>query len=313
MLSKILKISLYTVLGLIVICCVLFGHRDKSLEELKGKYAPSPSAFIDIDGMTVHYRDEGNPNDSLPLVLIHGTSSSLHTYDAWVAAFKQEKRIVRMDLPGFGLTGSFSNADYSIDHYIAFIKQFLEKQGIKRCILAGNSLGGQIAWQFTVKESSMVEKLILIDATGYPIESKSVPLGFILAQKPVVNKILTFITPRSLIESSIKNVYADKSKVTDALIDRYFDLTLRSGNRQALIDRMTTVYDTSQLPLIKKIQQPTLVLWGEQDFLIPLSNGNRFHADMPNDTLVVLENSGHVPMEESPNESLAVVSAFLKK
>jgi pimeloyl-ACP methyl ester carboxylesterase len=107
-------------------------------------------------------------------------------------------------------------------------------------------------------------------------------------------------------------VYADKTKVTDTLVDRYFDLALRAGNRQALVDRMTLDYDSSSIPLIKNIQQRTLVLWGEQDLLIPIKSAYRFHNDLPNDSLVILKNLGHVPMEEGAMESLEVVLAFLK-
>lgn len=312
MLKKIVKVVLISLLALVILVSLFFGYHDKSVEELKNQYAPAPSAFVDIEGMKVHYRDEGDPMDSVPLVLIHGTGSSLHTFDAWAEALKSQKRIVRMDIPAFGLTGPFLNRDYSIDHYTTFLEEFLTKRGIKRCILAGNSLGGQIAWAFTVKYADRVEKLVLIDAAGYPLDSKSVPIAFVLARQPITNRLLTFITPYFMAKSSVENVYADKSKVTDALVKRYFDLTLRAGNRQALVDRLTAVYDTSQLPQIRHIQQRTLLLWGEEDKLIPLSNATRFHADLPNDTLVIIPHVGHVPMEENPKESLAALLAFLK-
>ena len=310
--SKILKVLLVILLVLMGLICLLFGYKDKSVKSLLEKYAPAPSTFVEIEGMNVHYRDEGNPLDTLPLVLIHGTGSSLHTYDAWTEALKSNRRVIRMDLPAFGLTGPFPNRDYSIEHYVAFVEQFLENRNIPRCILAGNSLGGQIAWAYTLAHSNRVAQLVLIDAAGYPLNSKSVPIAFTLARKPVLNKLLTFITPRFMAKASVENVYADKSKVTKTLVDRYFELTLRKGNRQALVDRMTAVYDTSRLPQLRNIQQRTLVLWGEQDMLIPLSNAERFHADLPNDTLIVLPNSGHVPMEESPKESLSALLAFLK-
>ncbi len=310
--SKILKYLLLGIAFIILSVCVLFGYRDKSVEELKQKYAQAPSAFLEVDGMNVHYRDEGDATDSLPLVLLHGTGASLHTFDAWTNDLKNQKRIVRMDLPAFGLTGPFPNRDYKMDNYVQFIAHFLEKKGIKRCILGGNSLGGCIAWQFTVAHPENVDKLILIDAAGYPTKSKSTPMAFTLARNPVLNKFLTFITPRFMAKSSVENVYVDKTKITDDLINRYFDLTLRTGNRQAFIDRMVLTYDTSRLPLIHQIKQKTLVLWGEGDGLIPLSNGERFHADLPNDTFVVVKNAGHVPMEESPKESIEEVHRFLK-
>ena len=309
---KFFKIIFYVSLALVLILFIFFGHRDIPLNELKAKYAQIPSAFITIDDMDVHYRDEGFKMDTLPLVLIHGTSSSLHTFDAWVATLKSEKRVIRMDLPGFGLTGPFPDRNYSIDNYVIFIEHFLSSKGIKRCILGGNSLGGQIAWQFTIKNPELVDKLILISAAGYPLESKSVPIAFKMARTPVLNKILTFITPRFMVKSSVENVYADKMKVTDPLVDRYFELTLREGNRQALVDRMTMGMDMSSNHLIKTIQQPTLVMWGEQDLLIPTKSAYRFHSDLPNDTLVILYNVGHVPMEESPEETLAALLSFIE-
>jgi pimeloyl-ACP methyl ester carboxylesterase len=311
--TKTLKVVALVLLALLVLSAVFFGYTDKPVAELKEKYAPAPSAFLQVDGMDVHYRDEGNKEDSLPLVLIHGTGSSLHTFDAWTAVLKKEKRVIRMDLPAFGLTGPFPNRLYSMDHYVAFIYQFLATMGIAHCIIGGNSLGGDIAWNFTVQHPQMVQKLILIDAAGYPLQSQSVPIGFKLARIPVLNKMMTFITPKWMVAASLKNVYADPSKVNDALVNRFFELTLREGNRQALIDRMNLAQDTSKLVLIKNIQQPTLILWGEQDLLIPVQYAYRFQNDLPNDTLVVLKNAGHVPMEESPQESVVPLLHFLRK
>jgi pimeloyl-ACP methyl ester carboxylesterase len=218
-----------------------------------------------------------------------------------------------MDLPGFGLTGPLPDRSYSMDQYVTFVAAFLAARGIEHCILAGNSLGGQIAWNFTLEHPDRVAKLILIDASGYAIKSTSVPLAFKIARTPVLNKILTFITPRAVVASSVLNVYADKSKVTDALVDRYFDLSLRGGNRQALIDRMQMPFDSGAVRQIKTIHQPTLILWGDQDGLIPLESAYRFQKDLPNDTLVILKNSGHVPMEEDPEESLEAVLGFIAK
>ena len=217
-----------------------------------------------------------------------------------------------MDLPAYGLTGPFPDGNYTMANYTAFLKDFLIALNIKQCVLAGNSLGGAIAWNFTLEQPSMVTKLILIDASGYPIASKSVPIAFSLAKIPVINKLLSFITPRFLVRASVENVYFDSSKVTDLVVERYFNLTLRAGNRKAFVDRIKTPKDTSTYKNIKYIQQPTLILWGAQDLLIPVENAYKFQEDLPNNTLVILENTGHTPMEESPLESLAPVINFLK-
>jgi pimeloyl-ACP methyl ester carboxylesterase len=316
---KIIKTVLILIVAISLLISLVFGHRDKTVAELKEKYAPAPSSFLKMDGMDVHYRDEGNPNDSIPIVLIHGTGASLHTFDNWASMLTKarfteggQSRVVRMDLPAYGLTGPFPSQNYTMGNYVDFIEHFLNARGIKHCILGGNSLGGLIAWQFALKNKGMVDKLILIDAAGYAQKSKNVPIAFRMARIPFLNKIFTFITPRFVIKSSVENVYADKTKVTDAIIDRYFDLSLRAGNRQAFVGR-TALRDSNQISQIHTLQQPTLVLWGEQDGLIPVENAYHFHDDLPNDTLVILKNMGHVPMEENPSESLKPVLDFLRK
>lgn len=309
---KTLKYTLSCLLVSILLILLYFAQPNKPLAYLKDRYAQEPSAFVNVEDMEVHFRDEGRLNDSLPILLLHGTGASLHTFDEWALGLKENRRVVRMDLPGYGLTGPFLDRDYSIDHYVQFIESFLAAKGINRCILAGNSLGGFIGWRFALAKPDKVEKLILIDAAGYPRQPLSEPIAFTIARIPFLNKILTFITPRFIVQSSVEKVYADKSKVSKALVDRYFDLSLRAGNRQAFIDRMQEDADANYLEHIKNIKQPTLILWGAEDDLIPLESAYRFQAALPNDTLVVLEKVGHVPMEENPSESLTALLEFIR-
>jgi pimeloyl-ACP methyl ester carboxylesterase len=292
-----------------------FWRNDIPLETLKAKYASPDSKFMNVAGSSVHYQDRGNQADTLPLVLVHGTGASLHTWEAWVQGMP-EKRIITLDLPAYGLTGPNSSADYSTKKYVETIDSLLIKLNISRCIIGGNSLGGNVSWNYTVTHPNKVAKLILVDAAGYQKKSTSVPIAFKLARIPVLNKLIKYLTPRFIIEKSLQNVYADKSKVTDVLIDRYLDLTLREGNRTAFVERManqknsTTVLDASDL--VKNISVPTLILWGAEDGLIPVESAQHFHEDLPNDTLVIMKNLGHVPMEEDPKATLSVVRQFLK-
>jgi len=195
-------------------------------------------------------------------------------------------------------------------NYTSFLKEFLETLDIKQCIIAGNSLGGEIAWNFALEKPDIVKKLILINSGGFPSSSKSVPIAFRLAQTPVINKVVRFITPFFIVKSSVENVYFDKSKVTDSLVERYFDLCLREGNRQAFIDRLGIGKRNNYIN-ISNIKQPTLILWGADDLLIPVENAYKFQNSLPNNKLVILENSGHVPMEENPFESIKHVIEFL--
>lgn len=311
-LVKGLKLILVVTLLFIVGVMILFGHRDVPVNDLKSKYTNNYSSFISLNGLEVHFRDEGYHNDSIPIVLLHGTASSLHTFDAWTTHLKKTNRVVRVDLPAYGLTGPFPHGKYSIPHYTEFLKDFLSALKIEKCVLAGNSLGGEIAWNFTLEQPEMVDKLILIDAAGFPLNSKSVPIAFKLAQTPVLKHLFTFITPRFLVKSSVENVFSDKSKVTDALVDRYFDLTLREGNRQAFVDRFKMSEHTNAYENLQNIQQPTLIIWGLDDLLIPVENAYKFQESIPNSILAILKNTGHTPMEESPLESLEPVLTFLK-
>ena len=309
--KKLIIFFLFTGLFAVIIT-LLFGYRDIPLEHLKTKYAKAPSAFITVDSMDVHYREEGVSEADVPIILIHGTGSSLHTFNDWVSRLKVNYSVIRMDIPGHGLTGPFPNRDYSIEAYVKFLKHFLDKKGIDKCIIGGNSLGGHIAWQFTATHPDRVKKLVLIDAAGYPNESKSTPLAFQIAKIPLIKNMFTFITPKAVARKSVENVYADKSKVTTDLAMRYFELTLRPGNRQAFVDRLSEENNPASYHLISNISQPTLILWGDQDLLIPIENAKLFQKDIPNNTLVILNNTGHVPMEENPSESLEAVISFLE-
>lgn len=317
LLIKALKILLILIITIIVGLSALYWKSDIPLEKLKEKYTNSDSKFIEVDGMSVHYRVEGWAQDIIPIVLLHGTGASLHTWDGWVNALKSERKIIRLDLPAYGLTGPNPTSDYSQEFYATFINDFLTKLGVKQCIISGNSLGGSIAWNYAVKYPEKVSKMILVDAGGYAMKSKSVPIAFQVAGWPVIKNLFKYVTPRSIVQKSIENVYADKSKVTETLVDRYFELSLREGNRQAFIDRMSEFRNKGILNVktsqIKDLLMPTLIIWGDKDFLIPLEVGEKFHADLPNDTLVVFKNLGHTPMEEDAAKTVAVVKDFLKR
>ncbi|MEO8024381.1 alpha/beta hydrolase [Polaromonas sp.] len=287
---------------------------DKPVDELKPRWAKPPSQFIAIDGMQVHLRDEGPRDDSLPIVLIHGTSASLHTWEGWAVALRGQRRVIRFDLPGFALTGPNRQNDYSPEAYVRFVTAVLDQLGVQRFVLAGNSLGGQVAWATAVAAPQRVARLVLVDASGYPPESASVPpslpLGFRIARMPALRVLTRYILPRSVVEKSVRNVYGDPSKVTPELVDLYMDMTLRAGNRQALGRRMDQGY-AGNVAGLKALAMPTLILWGGQDRLIPLEFGKRFARDIRGSELVVFDDLGHVPHEEDPARTVAVVKRFL--
>ena len=303
----------YFIYSLIILLTFAIGnsiYADISVEDLKKEYTNEQSQFIEVDEINVHFRDEG---EGFPIVLIHGTAASLHTWDAWTDELKKTNRVIRMDLPAFGITGPNKNADYSIEAYTTFLHSFLKKLKLEKFHLAGNSLGGNIAWNYTADYPSKVEKLILVDASGLPT-NKSQPAIFKMAKTPILNSLFLYITPRFLIKKNIEEVYEDDSKITDELINRYHKMALRVGNRKAFIDRAKTDFklDTQvNLEKLKSIQTPTLLIWGAKDLWIPIANGIRMNEILVNSKLEVLKNSGHVPMEENPRESLKLMNDFL--
>lgn len=284
---------------------------DRSVAELQARWALPPSTFVEIDGMRVHLRDEGPRDEQTPIVLIHGTSSSLHTWDGWADELQRSRRVIRFDLPGFGLTGPAPHGDYGIRRYAEFVIRLLDQLGIERATLAGNSLGGNIAWMTAALAPERVEGLILISASGYAVSSNSVPIGFRIASIPLLNTAMQSVLPRSLVRSSVENVFGDPAKVTDEIVDRYFDLATRSGNRAAMVKRFTQLSPGSDTDLIRGITQPTLILWGARDQLIPLAAGKQFATDIPNNRFIVFDELGHIPQEEEPARSLQPVLSFL--
>jgi pimeloyl-ACP methyl ester carboxylesterase len=312
--KKVIKVivGILVVLGLLIGALVYFTWApDRRVSELQSRWAPPPSVFMKVAGMNVHLRDEGPREDSMPIVLLHGTSSSLHTWQGWVQALKDQRRVIRFDLPGFGLTGPSPDNVYTIRSYVRFVIAMLDKLGVHSCVLAGNSFGGYVSWVTALAHPGRVEKLILVDSSGYVFQSASVPIGFRIAQIPVLNRLAANVLPRHLIESSLRNVYGDPSKVTPELIDLYFDMTLREGNRRALVERFKQAPLGEMASRITELKVPTLILWGGRDRLIPPNIGERFHREIAGSRLVVFKDLGHVPQEEDPARTVAAAKQFL--
>jgi pimeloyl-ACP methyl ester carboxylesterase len=288
---------------------------DRSVESLVARWAPPPSDFIVVKGQLVHFRDEGPRADPAPLVLIHGTASSLHTWEGWVAALHGTHRVITFDLPGFGLTGPFTGQyapdDYHGDTLARFTLDLMDALHVQRFSIGGNSLGGEVAWRVASLAPARVSRLVLVDASGYQFHPVRMPAGFLIARTPVLHYLGEFLTPRSMVEDSVRDVYAHPDRVTAPLVDRYFEMQLREGNRHALSVRLTQLDAGKDVGRLARLAVPTLIVWGDQDRLIPPANAQAFARDIPGASLVMLKDLGHVPQEEDPAASVAPVKAFL--
>ncbi|MGN6525604.1 MAG: alpha/beta fold hydrolase [Burkholderiaceae bacterium] len=312
---QVLVRALGILLMLTALAVSLTDTPDRSVESLVARWAPPPSDFMEIRGQLVHYRDEGPRDDPEPLVLLHGTAASLHTWQGWVGELRSRKRVITFDLPGFGLTGPFAGEyapdDYRGDTLARFTLDVLDALHVARFDVGGNSLGGEVAWRVAALAPARVGRLVLVDASGYAFRPEHVPIGFQLARLPVLGRIGEWLTPRVVVEQSVRDVYGDPSRVTGVLVDRYFELLTREGNRRALGIRLREIEHDLAPQRIATLHVPTLILWGAKDRLIPPDNGEHFHRDIAGSTLVVFPGLGHVPQEEDSHASVAPVKTFL--
>ncbi len=283
-------------------------QEDLPIATAAAKYATPESRFLRIDDMDVHCRIAGKGE---AILLLHDAMSSLHTWDGWTAALSDKYKVISVDLPGFGLTGPHPRGSYSAFMYASFLDSLAGALQLKKFHLAGNGLGAQIAWHYAAESSSgKVDKLILIAAPGF--EAKTSPWINLLARTPVLNRALWKITPKSFIEIMLEEVYSDDALVTDSLVQRHFDLLLRSGNRKAFTDRASVSDNRPPADIVEKLTMPTLILWGAEDSRISPENAYDFHRRIRGAFLKIYRNTGHWPQEENPQQTAQDVRAFLE-
>jgi len=303
-----IKKILYSFLGLILVLGLMFYfflyQADIPVDQLKEKYAQGASEFVDFNGLNVHFRSEGS---GPVILLLHGTGSSLHTWEPWVELLRDSFQVVSMDLPGFGLTGPHPEGSYTTPAYNQVISSLMDYLGVGTFSIGGNSLGGYISWNYALDHPNRIESLILVDPAGFPTEPVAL---FKLISNPVLGPLLSKVSVRSLVEKNLKEVYTQDHLITDELVDRYYNMSLRSGNRQALRDRVNR-REESRVARLSEIYCPTLIQWGRDDLWIPVDHADKFNAAITNSTVKIYDNAGHVPMEEFPTDTGQDALAFL--
>jgi pimeloyl-ACP methyl ester carboxylesterase len=280
--------------------------------QLEAKYNAPASEFVTLpDGARAHFRARGASNAPI-LVLLHGSNASFLTWEPWSKNLSDKFHVIAVDLPGHGLTGAVPNGDYSQEGMAKFVGEFADKMGAKQFALAGNSMGGGVAARFAEEHPARVTKLILVDAGGLPFKSGAgTPLAFRLARIPVVNQLLLHVTPRSLVTEGLNKAVVHKEIITDAMIDSYWDFARMEGTRQATLARFQLPWDTYVPDHTTAIAMPTLILWGENDGLIPVSVSHDWQHAVKGSKLIVYPATGHIPMEEVADRSAADVRSFL--
>lgn len=307
--------------GLFLTCVfflLLLYRSDISAVEINDKYQTPQSHFVEVNGVNVHVRFMGKGE---PIFLLHGSFSSLHTWDAWQQELSLYFLTISLDFPGHGLTGPDELKRYTVEDYSELVLALAEKLNLRKFHLAGNSMGGAVALQVASTRPDQVLTLNLVDASGAPrLEARSLNSAqtltrgggawvFRLIENPLISKIFLKCTPKFLFAMNMKEVYGDASKIKSATTDRYFELMLREGNRQATLDRLSLPRNSSVD--FERLTMPTLILWGGKDTWIPVSQGYALEKAIPGSNLIIFDEAGHVPMEEIPTESVAEYLSFL--
>ncbi|MEQ5838634.1 alpha/beta hydrolase [Paraburkholderia acidicola] len=280
--------------------------------DLRSRYTQSGSKFVQIMGGDVHYVEQGTGPRTL--VMIHGFAASLHTWDGIAGDLAREYRVIRLDLPPFGVTGPLRNASGGIETmnlptYRRFIDTFMQALGVTRATLIGNSLGGMIAWDYAVRHREAVEQLVLIDSAGFPMK---LPIYIDLFNYALVRASSPWWLPEPIVKSAVRNVYGDPRKLSATTLRRYIEFFHAEGARTA-IGKMVPTLDFKEVDTdtMKTLDVPTLVLWGAKDRWIPPAHAAEFTRRIPGSRSIMYPTLGHVPMEEAPEQVLRDLRAFL--
>jgi pimeloyl-ACP methyl ester carboxylesterase len=280
---------------------------DRPRAALEAKYLASPGDYLDVAGLRLHLRDSG-PKEAPAVIMLHGFGASLHTWEPWAQALSGDHLVIRFDLPGFGLTGADPSGDYSDGRTVQVLAALMDRLGLQRASLVGNSIGGKIAWKFAALHPDRVDRLVLISPDGFASP------GFEYGKKaevPAMVRLMRYALPTFMVRQSLAPAYGDPTVLTDELVTRYRDLMLAPGVRDAMIARMEQVMLEDPEPLLRGIRAPTLLLWGGKDAMIPVANAADYLRNLPHAKLVTFPDLGHVPQEEAPDRTLAVVRQFL--
>lgn len=295
------------VIGVLVAVAVWLWTPDLSRERLEAAYLRSASDMIDVEGARLHVRVDG-PADAPALIMIHGFGSSLHTWEDWAGALSDRYRVVRFDLPGSGLSPPDPTGRYDDARAIELLLGLMARLEIGEAAIIGNSVGGRIAWSFASAHPDRVSRLVLVAPDGFA------SVGFEYGEAPKIGAVthaMRAVLPRFLVKMNLDQSYSDPARLEPHVVARYYDLLRAPGARLALIHRMEQTILTDPLPRLRALQTPVLLLWGEDDRLIPVSNAQDYLGALPNAELTVLPGVGHLPQEEAPDVSLVPVEAFL--
>ncbi len=297
-------------------------HLDIPREELEEKYATGSSQFLDLsDGTRIHFRDEGNAKNPT-VILLHGFNGSLLNFDRLVPLLVEDYRLVSIDLPGFGLTGAIPSADYSTESFIDTVTTLTTYLGIEKFSIAGNSMGGGVAWRYALNNPRKVESLILIASSGVMTEEDSrkfaerkenSPIVWRLMNSNILKRFLNYYTPKFFATQGLKVSVYDQNLANIEHAMQFHDLVLLEGSRNAILSMSMGSRSKMHGPeSLSRIEAPTLVIHGDKDNIIPIERSQVFEEYIDKVEVKIYSQIGHLPMYEDPNKTANDIKSFLQ-
>ena len=297
-------------------------HLDIPREELEEKYATGSSQFLDLsDGTRIHFRDEGNAKNPT-VILLHGFNGSLLNFDRLVPLLVEDYRLVSIDLPGFGLTGAIPSADYSTESFIDTVTTLTTYLGIEKFSIAGNSMGGGVAWRYALNNPRKVESLILIASSGVMTEEDSrkfaerkenSPIVWRLMNSNILKRFLNYYTPKFFATQGLKVSVYDQNLANIEHAMQFHDLVLLAGSRNAILSMSMGSRSKMHGPeSLSRIEAPTLVIHGDKDNIIPIERSQVFEEYIDKVEVKIYSQIGHLPMYEDPNKTANDIKSFLQ-
>jgi pimeloyl-ACP methyl ester carboxylesterase len=286
----------------------LWVYRDIPAADLEAKYASAASRFMNIDGVRVHYRDEGK-RDGPAVLLLHANFGNLIGWDPWVEELKDAYRVVRIDFTSHGLTGPDPTGDYTIERTLYLMERFIDAVGLDRLSIAGTSMGGTMAIRYTHKHPERIENLILLSPGS--LEGKEQKER---GDVPDAAYALTYLLPRALPEFMLLQGFGDDAKLTDELVDRWYEMWMREGQREAQLDRLRQYESGDIEDIIRSLETPTLLMWGEANTTAHYEQSFEFRTLLENvESLKFISypGVGHMAVQEAGAETARDVRAFL--
>ncbi|WP_429912854.1 alpha/beta fold hydrolase [Glycocaulis sp.] len=303
---------LLTILGILILLAVVaiaaFVWLTRTPEPAPPPEPAAGERTVEAAGMSWRVREDG-PADAPAIVLMHGFSHSLEGFEGWAEALSDSYRVIRLDLPGHGVTGPHPGGAYSNEDTAAQVAELLDALALERFVIGGNSLGGLVAWRYAAAHPERVAGLVLVSPGGYSINN----VGDEPVEVPLPVQMYLRLAPDAGVRMATETLYGDPSRLSDARVAEIAQMMRQPGIGEALIARLQQFTLPDPQPVLATIAAPALILWGAEDRMIPAEHGERFADAMPDARLITYEGAGHVAMEEIPAETAADVRAFLEE